>query len=242
MIFLKSEAPVSISEIPVLMIDDDEMLTEVVTEYLAKFDFIVQACHHPLKGIERLKTGDFKLLLLDVMLPGMDGLEVCKLIRQDNEIPIIMLTARGELSDKVLGFEYGADDYLAKPFEPRELIARMQSLLRRHEKNQPAKPPTQRPFFFLDKENKQLIIDNNLIELTAIEFEIICLLAQNPGVVFSRNKILQHVKGLSADVMLKTRAIDNSISRLRRKLDKSAQQEFIRTVWGQGYCFVGLPE
>lgn len=233
-------------EIPVLMIDDDEMLGEVLTEYLARFDFKLDTSQHPEPGMEQLAAGPYQLLLLDVMLPGMNGLEVCKCVRQNNDIPIIMLTARGELSDKVLGFEYGADDYLAKPFEPRELIARMQSLLRRQQKVQPAPapvaPPVEQPYFSVDMNSKQVVIDSKPIELTAIEFEIVHLLSKNPGVVFDRNKILQHVKGLGDGVLLQTRAIDNSISRLRRKLDNNSKQQFIRTVWGQGYCFVGQPE
>lgn len=228
---------------PIMMIDDDELIAQALTEYLAKFDFDVDIFYHPEQGMVELEKGHHSLLLLDVMLPGMSGLEVCKLIRKSSDIPIIMLTARGDVTDKVLGFEYGADDYLAKPFEPRELIARMQRLLLRHEKQQPASASESNQGFNIDKEKRQVVINTQTIDLTSIEFDILYLLSGHPGVVYDRNKILQHVKGLNEDVMLQTRAIDNSISRLRRKLTVTGgEQQFIRTVWGQGYSFIGQAE
>jgi two-component system OmpR family response regulator len=223
---------------PILLIDDDELIVEALTEYLAKFDFALDVCHHPEQGLDILNQHKHELLLLDVMLPGISGLEVCKQLRKTSDIPIIMLTARRELSDKVLGFEYGADDYLAKPFEPRELIARMQRLLRRQVKLAESLVEIDQNAFRIDKEKRQVVIDNNPIDLTSIEFDILFLLSNEPGAVFDRNKILQYVKGLNKDVMLQTRAIDNSISRLRRKLnDQCGSQQLIRTVWGQGYSF-----
>jgi OmpR family response regulator RpaB len=227
--------------VPILIIDDDEYLAEALVEYLAKFDFELEACQHPEQGLKILQQGRHQLLLLDVMLPGMSGMEVCKQIRKTSQIPIIMITARAEISDKVLGFEYGADDYLSKPFEPRELIARMQRLLRRYELIRAAAQTAINPTFTIDSEKRQVVIDDNTIDLTSIEFDILYLLSHNPGVVFDRQKILQHVKGLNEGVMLQTRAIDNSISRLRRKLNnKGSDQKLIRTVWGQGYSFIGL--
>ena len=228
---------------PILIIDDDEFLAEALAEYLGKFDFNLEACQHPEQGLKILEQGRHQLLLLDVMLPGMSGMEVCKQIRKNSQIPIIMITGRGEISDKVLGFEYGADDYLSKPFEPRELIARMQRLLRRNELIRAAAPVpiSANSTFTIDREKRQVVIDDNVIDLTSIEFDILYLLSHNPGVVFDRQKILQYVKGLNEDVLLQTRAIDNSISRLRRKLnDKGSEQKLIRTVWGQGYSFISI--
>lgn len=226
---------------PVLMIDDDELISQALTEYLHKFDFVVDSHVHPDTGMEALENGDYRLLLLDVMLPGTNGLEVCKLVRQSSDIPIIMLTARGELNDKVLGFENGADDYLAKPFEPRELIARMKRLLERHSEKAVVMSDQPKARFSIDKERRKVVIDDTIIELTSIEFDILYMLSSKPGVVHKRNDILCHIKGLGKDVTLQTRAVDNSISRLRRKLSiMGNDHEFIRTVWGQGYSFVGL--
>ena len=233
----------NVDKTPVIMIDDDELISQALSEYLTKFDFAVDAYEHPDRGMQALRDGNYQLLLLDVMLPGTNGLEVCKQIRQSSNIPIIMLTARGELNDKVLGFENGADDYLAKPFEPRELIARMKRLLERHTQKAGFADintqPTSR--FSIDKERRKVVIDNTTIELTSIEFDILYMLSTKPGVVHKRNDILCHIKGLGKDVTLQTRAVDNSISRLRRKLSiMGNDHEFIRTVWGQGYSFVGL--
>lgn len=233
--------PMVTEKTPILMIDDDELISQALSEYLDKFNFTVDAFEHPENGMAALQNGDYRLLLLDVMLPGTNGLEVCKLIRQTSNIPIIMLTARGELHDKVLGFENGADDYLAKPFEPRELIARMRRLLERHSEAvvAPSEGPKER--FNIDKERRKVVIDDTVIELTSIEFDILYMLSSKPGVVHKRNDILCHIKGLGKDVTLQTRAVDNSISRLRRKLSiMGNDHEFIRTVWGQGYSFVGL--
>ncbi|NQZ07192.1 MAG: response regulator transcription factor [Algicola sp.] len=232
--------PIKTAKTPVLIIDDDAQIAVVLSEYLGKFDFELQACQHPVQGMALLAQGRHDLLLLDVMLPGMSGLQVCKLIRQSSDIPIIMLTARGGVNDKVMGFKYGADDYLAKPFEPRELIARMQRLLQRRDKTQQLKPSAPELGFIINREKRQLLINNQTVDLTTIEFDILFLLSGNPGKVYARSKILQYVKGLNEGVMLQTRAIDNSISRLRRKLGRAGEdQQLIRTVWGQGYSFTG---
>ncbi len=232
--------PIKTAKTPVLIIDDDDQIALVLSEYLGKFDFSLQACQHPEQGMKMLAQGRHDLLLLDVMLPGMSGLQVCKLIRQSSDIPIIMLTAKGDVNDKVMGFEYGADDYLAKPFEPRELIARMQRLLQRRDKIPQPKPNESELGFLINKEKRQLLINNQTVDLTTIEFDILFLLSGNPGKVYDRNKILQYVKGLNEGVMLQTRSIDNSVSRLRRKLSMAGdEQQLIRTVWGQGYSFTG---
>lgn len=231
----------NIAKTPVLMIDDDELIAQALTEYLDKFNYEVDTCLHPEQGMKALEKGEHRLLLLDVMLPGMNGLDVCKLIRQSSDIPIIMLTARGDVKDKVMGFEYGADDYLAKPFEPRELIARMNRLLERYEQKANAAVEQEPQRFEIDKEKRKVVIDGQIIELTSIEFDILYLLSCKPGKVYDRNTILRYVKGLNENVQLQTRAIDNSVSRLRRKLSTdSNDHEFIRTVWGQGYSFVGI--
>ena len=230
------------ANIPVLLIDNDEQQGEILTEYLAKYDFILECCQHPESEMVTLPLTRYWVVLLDIMLSGINGLHLCKEIRRTSNIPIIILTAREELSDKVLGFEYGADDYLVKPFERRELVARMQSLLRCQEEISTPMSLTQANEFIIDKDNKQVRIADKAIELTNIELIILSMLADHPGAVFSRNKILQNVKGLKSGVCLQTRAIDNSVSRLRHKLDDDGNgQQFIRTIWGRGYSFVDQP-
>lgn len=228
---------------PVLLIDDDSMIAEILSDYLNRFEFDLKACPSPSAGMALLRHGGFKVLLLDIMLPEISGFEVCKQVREISDIPIIMLTAKGAVDDKVLAFDCGADDYLAKPFEPRELVARMQRLLKRRALAKELPIEVNEAEFKIDKDKRQVVINNTAIDLTSIEFDILTLLSNDPGTVFDRNRILQHVKGLNDDVTLQTRAIDNSISRLRRKLNvRGGASQLIRTVWGQGYSFTGLAD
>lgn len=228
---------------PVLLIDDDMMIAHILSDYLGQFGFELKSCPSPSAGMALLRHGGFKVLLLDIMLPEISGFDVCRQVREVSDIPIIMLTAKGEVDDKVLAFDNGADDYLAKPFEPRELVARMQRLLKRRALAQNGEGQIAQGNFKIDKDKRQVVVNNNAIDLTSIEFDILTLLSNEPGVVFDRNRILQHVKGLNDDVTLQTRAIDNSISRLRRKLnDIGGASQLIRTVWGQGYSFTGISE
>lgn len=209
-------------------------------DYVDRFGFKLEACQDPRQGVELLRSGKYQVLLLDIMMPSISGFDVCKAVRKNSDIPIIMLSAKDEVTDKVKAFEYGADDYLAKPFEVRELVARMQRLVQRQSSidgiaQQELK---EHDMFKIDVDKRQVVINNNAIDLTNIEFDILSLLSKEPGVVFDRNRILQHVKGLNDDVTLQTRAIDNSISRLRRKLhERGNAPQLIRTVWGQGYSF-----
>jgi DNA-binding response OmpR family regulator len=176
-------------------------------------------------------------VILDIMLPEMDGFEVCRAIRQTSKIPIIMLTARGEVTDKVVGLELGADDYLAKPFEPRELVARIQSVLRRAK--QPGDNQTltfERLIIDLDK--RVALLDGNPVDLTTNEFTALALLARNAGKVLNRDQILQELRGMDCDAF--NRSVDIAVSRLRQKLnDDPRSPEFIKTVWGTGYVFIG---
>ena len=215
-----------------LLIDDDERLGEALQQYFAKFDLALQSETQPLRGIERIKHENFDLVVLDVMLPEIDGFVTCRRIRQFSEIPIVMLTARGEVMDRVVGLELGADDYLPKPFEPRELVARIQNILRRG-KNAPPDNQYQLGELAVDLDKKQLTRDGTEIAITATEYELLRLLLLNQQRVLSRDEIMQALRGIDADIY--SRAIDVLVSRLRQKLKRP---ELIRTVRGQGYQLV----
>ncbi|MFQ5560973.1 MAG: winged helix-turn-helix domain-containing protein, partial [Nitrospinota bacterium] len=175
------------------------------------------------------------LVILDIMLPDMDGFTVCKKIRKKSNVPIIMLTARGEVTDRVVGLELGADDYLPKPFEPRELVARIQTVLRRNRRVDQA---LQFKNLEINPVKQTVSLKGNALDLTTLEYQLLLLLAGSPGKTFTRDEILNHLKGVEADVF--SRAVDISVSRLRSKLDDNSRQpRFIKTVWGRGYIFLG---
>jgi DNA-binding response OmpR family regulator len=221
----------------ILIIDDDAKLNQLLKDFLKDFGFDVVTATHPAKGLKALKQASPDLVILDIMLPEMDGFEVCRAIRQTSNVPIIMLTARGEVTDKVVGLELGADDYLAKPFEPRELVARIQSVLRRTK--QPGDNQTltfERLIIDLDKHIA--LLDGDPVDLTTNEFAALALLARNAGKVLNRDQILQELRGMDCDAF--NRSVDIAVSRLRQKLkDDPKSPEFIKTVWGTGYVFIG---
>jgi two-component system OmpR family response regulator len=215
-----------------LLIDDDEKLAAPLRQYFLKFEMLLEHEAHPVKGIERLRQTNFDLVILDVMLPEIDGFEACRRIRQFSEVPIIMLTARGDVMDRVVGLELGADDYLPKPFEPRELVARIQNIFKR---GKPA--ATDKTYqigeLCLDIKRKQLSRNGEEIAITAAEFGLLSLLVENQQQVLSRDEIMLALNGIDADIF--SRAIDVLVSRLRQKLQRP---DLIRTVRGQGYQFV----
>ena len=216
----------------ILLIDDDEKLAQPLQQYFSRFDLALENEVDPLQAIERLRRDSFDLVILDVMLPNIDGFETCRRIRRQSDIPIIMLTARGEVMDRVVGLELGADDYLPKPFEPRELVARIQNVLRRN--RTPPATAFQWGELRLDLERKQLLRGEEVVMLTAAELSLLCLLAKNQQRVLSRDEIMQELRGIDAD--LYSRAIDVLVSRLRQKLQRP---DLIRTLRGQGYQLVG---
>jgi DNA-binding response OmpR family regulator len=174
------------------------------------------------------------------MLPGRDGFDICREVRKKSAIPIIMLTARGDVIDRVSGLELGADDYIAKPFEPRELVARIQSILRRVDAKDNDGPVLRFDGIVIDRDARTVEVDGKLIELTSMEYELLSMLASNPGKQLSRDKILSELRGIDAAIL--TRSVDIMISRLRSKLgDPGKPARFIQTVWGRGYLFVGRP-
>ena len=223
----------------ILVIDDDEKLNRLLTDFLGEFGFNTLTATHPADGLKKLNQKSPDLVILDVMLPGMDGFEVCKTIRQNSLVPIIMLTARGELMDRVVGLELGADDYLPKPFEPRELVARIHSVLRRAKKTDKIQSQS---FDRLEIDYSRHIVklDEQMVDLTTNEFTALALLTGHPGKVFNRDEILQKLRGIDCDAF--NRSVDITMSRLRQKLgDDPKNPTFIKTVWGAGYVFVGEP-
>ena len=221
----------------IMVIDDDRKLNQLLSDYLAKFGYTVTAYIHPRDGLEALKKELPDLLILDIMLPGMDGFEVCKQVRRDYTVPIIMLTARGEVTDRIVGLELGADDYLPKPFEPRELVARIQSILRRG-RSEPKTKIKQFGEITVDFNKHLVTMKDKPVDLTTTEYEILKLFLRRPGMVLSRNQILDNLWDIEADAF--NRSVDVLVSRLRQKLgDDPKNPRFIKTVWGSGYMFIG---
>jgi two-component system OmpR family response regulator len=218
----------------ILLIDDDERLAELLSEYFERFSLELTSCLSPSEGLAALDAGNFELIILDVMLPEMDGFEVCKAIRKQSDIPIIMLTARGEVMDRVVGLELGADDYLPKPFEPRELVARIQNILKRGAQYSKDEKVLRFQDLVVDTELRQISLYNNELSLTSMEYQLMELFAKNPSKTFTRDEILNHMQGIDAEVY--SRSVDILVSRLRQKLKPL---EVIKTVRGSGYCFVG---
>lgn len=220
---------------PVLLIDDDKKLAPLLKEYCERYNIAVSAVELPSLGLQKLKSENFEAVILDVMLPEMDGFEVCRNIRQFSEIPVIMLTARGEVTDRVVGLEIGADDYLPKPFDPRELVARLNTIMKR----KAATPATESTLEFdqltINPAMREVTVAGSRVELTTMEYQLLLLLANNPGKDFSRDDILNQLKGI--DTELFSRSVDILVSRLRTKL-KPAQP--IKTVYGSGYAFVAV--
>lgn len=213
----------------ILLIDDDAQLGPPLAEYFRRFEMVLDVATRPGEGLAKLRIGHFDAAILDVMLPEMDGFALCRAIRRDSDMPIIMLTARGDVTDRVVGLELGADDYLPKPFEPRELVARLQTVLRRRRSS----GDTHRLVFEgleLDLDKRTVQRHGEVVELTGTEFDLLALLARDPGKVFSRDDILNHLRGREAD--LYTRAVDIVVSRLRRKLEPL---DCIKTLRNAGY-------
>jgi DNA-binding response OmpR family regulator len=221
----------------ILVIDDDRKLNKLLSDYLLKFDLTVSAYTHPREGLKALKREMPDLIILDIMLPEMDGFEVCKKIRRDYSVPIIMLTARGEVTDRIVGLELGADDYLPKPFEPRELVARIQSILRRSRKD--LKTEVKRfGQLTVDFKKRRVSVAEKPVDLTTTEFEILTLFVNRADIVLTRNQILDHMGDIEWDIY--NRSIDVLISRLRQKLgDDPKTPRYIKTIWGTGYMFIG---
>jgi len=218
----------------ILLIDDDELLATPLATFFKRFEFELDSATRPSLGLAKLRSQAFDAAILDVMLPEMDGFALCREIRRESDIPIIMLTARGDVMDRVVGLEIGADDYLPKPFEPRELLARLQTVLRRARAPAAAKTLLAFDGIQIDLERRQVQCQGEVVELTSTEFDLLALLAGEPQKVFSRDDILNRLRGVDAE--LQTRAVDILVSRLRRKLEPL---DCIKTLRNAGYTFAG---
>lgn len=220
----------------ILIIDDDPKLNRLLTEFLSGYGFKVDTSLSPGEGLRKMRRDHPDLIILDVMLPDMNGFEVCKVIRLESTTPIIMLTARGEPMDRVVGLELGADDYLPKPFEPRELVARIQAVMRRLS----GPMPVERITFgrlAIDTLKRIAYMDGRPVLLTTNEYTVLHLLARHPGQVLDRDRILQELRGMDSEAF--NRSVDITMSRLRHKLgDDPKAPAFIKTVWGAGYVFI----
>ena len=224
----------------VLMIDDDEELCGLVAEYLDPFGFALTAAHHPHQGLRLLADDPPDIVVLDVMMPDMDGFALCRKVRETSAVPIVMLTARGGVMDRVVGLELGADDYLPKPFEPRELVARLQAVLRRGLRPAPS-DAVQVGALQVDWDARTARLDGRSLDLTPAEFALLGLFVRHPRSALSRDRIMEATRGLDWEAF--DRSIDVLVSRLRQKLgDDPRRPTFIKTIRGYGYRFIGEGE
>ena len=218
---------------PVLLIEDEENIASFVAMYLEKEGYVVEIAATGGDGLARAEKLKPAVIILDIMLPDIDGFEVCRSLRHDSDVPIIMLTARDTATDKVVGLELGADDYITKPFEPRELVARVKSVLRRSSGTvKPGLKPISAGGVTLDPESREVTVAGEHVKLTAKEFDVLHFLLLNIGLVVSRQTLLEKVWGF--DFFGDTRTVDVHVNQLRKKLGPEAP---IETVWGVGYKY-----
>ncbi len=222
----------------ILVVDDEELLVKGIKFNLENEGYEVDSCYDGEAAVEKARSGDYALIILDLMMPKLDGLSACMQIREFSTVPVIMLTAKSEDTDKLIGFEYGADDYITKPFNILELKARVRALLRRSSLQNPQESAGRitREHITIDSERRSAQVDGKSVELTVKEFDLIELLMRNPGKVYSRENLLDIVWGYEYQGDIRT--VDVHIRRLREKLERNpAEPECIITKWGVGYYF-----
>ena len=221
----------------VLVVDDDVELCELVSEYLGSEGFNVEAVHDGVSGLDRAQSGQYSLVILDVMLPGMNGLDVLRHLREKSRVPVLILTARGEDVDRIVGLEIGADDYLPKPFNVRELVARIRAILRRS--HGPTTPVERERLnvadIELDPAARTVYRDGESLDLTSVEFAVLELLMRHAGQVITRDQVAEEVLGRK--LFGYDRSVDVHVSKLRRKLGEYHGEERIKTVRGTGYIY-----
>lgn len=222
----------------ILVVDDEKLIVKGIKFSLEQEGWEVDAAYDGQEALDLARSKDYDVILLDVMLPIFDGLEVCRQIRQTSNVPIIMLTAKGEDMDKIMGLEYGADDYVTKPFNILELKARIKAILRRvaQSDQKQSKKMIEVEGLRLEINSRRVFINNEEINLTAKEFDMLALLANSPGKVYSRDKLLDTIWGY--DYPGDVRTVDVHVRRLREKIEPNpGQPEYIHTKWGVGYYF-----
>jgi DNA-binding response OmpR family regulator len=219
----------------ILVVDDEKNIVQLARLYLDKEGFRVEAAFDGAQAIEKAKALRPDLIILDIMLPEMDGLAICKELRKTSNVPIIILTARGDDVDRVVGLELGADDYVTKPFNPRELVARVKAVLRRARQEEPSQPVFELDGLRLDTASREVTIEGKPVTLRAKEFDLLAAFMRHAGIVLDRERLLQLVWG--SDYYGDTRTIDVHVAWLREKLGP-AKRVKIRTVWGVGYKLV----
>lgn len=225
--------------VSVLLIDDDTELSKLLEEYLQSEQLNLDAAHDGPSGLEKALTNQYAVVILDVMLPGMSGLDVLKQLRQKSGVPVLMLTARGSELDRILGLELGADDYLPKPFNPRELVARLRAILRRTTAASPGGPsqPVRLADVELHPESRSVSCSGRPVSLTGAEFDLLFAFLRNPGKIISREDLTQAALGRPMSPM--DRSIDVHVSNLRRKLGAyDGDQERIKAIRGSGYVYL----
>ena len=229
----------------IMIVDDDENINELISLYLTKECFETKMVYDGESALRELSVFKPNLIILDLMLPGIDGYQVCREIRKTNNVPIIMLSAKGETFDKVLGLELGADDYMIKPFETKELVARVKAVLRRYHLPQSAtsndistQQCVQYPDLTINLSNYSVLYNGKTIEMPPKELELLYFLASSPNQVFTREQLLDHIWGY--EYLGDTRTVDVHITRIREKI-KDHEHWGIETVWGIGYKFVTRP-
>ena len=221
----------------ILMIDDDRELGEMITDFLAADHLDVSVTHTGEEGVEAFRAGSFELLILDVMMPGISGLDVLKKIRQTSGVPVIMLTARGDDVDRIIGLEFGADDYLPKPFNPRELLARIKAILRRSQPQSDDAQVLELGEIRLDGRTHRAAVNDHELNLTGTEFDIIKCLLETPGKVVNKERLSE--RALGRKLLPYDRSVDTHISNLRGKLAKAGNRnETIQNQRGVGYLLI----
>jgi DNA-binding response OmpR family regulator len=219
----------------ILVVDDEENIVQLARLYLNREGFRVEAAHDGAQALEKAKSLRPDLIILDLMMPEMDGLSVCKELRKTSNVPIIILTARGDDVDRVVGLELGADDYVTKPFNPRELVARVKAVLRRARQEAPSQPVLEADGLRLDTARREVTVGGKPVTLRAKEFDLLTAFMRHSGIVLNRERLLQMVWG--TDYYGDTRTIDVHVAWLREKLAR-AKRVKIQTVWGVGYKLV----
>ena len=230
------------SNMKILIVDDDKKLCRLVADYLEPMGYEVEAAHNGTQGLQMILSGDYHAVILDVMMPQMDGFEVLKRLREESDIPVLMLTARGEETDRIVGLEMGADDYLPKTFSSRELLARLRAVTRRHivSERQAVSATKDKVLIFgnleIEQSSRTVRLDAKPLNLTPIEYDLLTSLARSAGRVLTRDQLLDAVTGRNYEVF--DRSVDVHISSLRRKLGEDPRNPgFIQTVRTAGYMF-----